>query len=88
MKIIKSNTLDSKVKNIRCKYCRQKNHVSSEEIKWSPLRGIYNEKGGYHYFDCKQCKEKNLIPERIAKKLKKPNGSMLTKMTHNPKHWE
>ncbi|MBE5812794.1 MAG: hypothetical protein E7314_03985 [Clostridiales bacterium] len=75
MKIINLNTLKSKVKIRTCESCREKNNISAEEIKWAPLSGFYNENGGYHYFKCKYCGNKNFIPERVAQKIIKNTGN-------------
>lgn len=69
MKIVDSNTLDSKVK--RCNYCSHKNTITFNDIKLVPSSGYYNENGGYYYFECECCKKSNFISERIVKKLKK-----------------
>ena len=67
MGIVKSDALKSKVKLRRCKSCKEMNCISADKIMWMPFYGYYNEKGGYYYFICQHCKERNIVPTWIVR---------------------
>ena len=69
MEITSVNTLKSKVK--RCTCCGLKNQITYNDIKKAPISGFYGENGGYYYFECKYCNDKNYICEIVAKSLVK-----------------
>ena len=72
-------------RKVRCKHCKSRLKITHEDIKMH-----YNTVDilTSYYFECPCCKATLYLSLRKGMKLKRLNGSMLNKMTHNPKHWD
>lgn len=68
-------------RKVRCKHCKSKLRITYEDIKVH-----YNTADilTSYYFKCPCCKATLYLSLRKGMKLKKLNGSMLTKLKHNP----